>query len=93
MLERLADPRAIDLVLGFVVLEALVLWLAWRRSGRGLPPLEILACLLPGAFLMLAVRAALAGQGGPAIAGWLLAALCTHLGDLALRYRSRAHRP
>jgi hypothetical protein len=89
MLDRFSDPRAIDLVLVFVLLEAGVLWLAWRRTGRGLAPPAMLACLLPGAFLMLAVRAALAGDGGRAIAAWLVAALAAHLVDLSFRWRSR----
>ncbi|MCU0760231.1 MAG: hypothetical protein MUF07_13675 [Steroidobacteraceae bacterium] len=89
MLERFSDPRAIEWVLLFVLLEAAVLWAAWRRTGRGLAPAAIVACLLPGAFLMLAVRAALAGQGGRPVAAWLLAALAAHLVDLGVRWRAR----
>ena len=87
MLDAFADPRAVDFLLGFVVIEAIVFWIAWRRRGRGLTPRALLACLLPGAFLMLALRAALAGQGGAPVAGWLAAALVAHLVDLSIRWR------
>ncbi len=83
----LQGGRAIDLVLAFVVLEALVLFAAWRYAGRGLTPREIVSALLPGACLMLALRAALAQQPGLVIAGWLLASLVSHLTDLALRWK------
>jgi len=79
--------RAIDLVLAFVVLEALVLLAAWHYAGRGLRPREIFSALVPGACLMLALRAALAQQPDLVIAGWLVVALVSHLRDLALRWK------
>lgn len=79
--------RAIELVLAFVLLEGVALLAAWRIAGRGLRPREIVSTLLPGACLMLALRASLYGQSGLAIAGWLVAALVTHLADLALRWK------
>lgn len=83
-----ASTHAVDWVLGFVALEALLLLVLRARSGRGLAPREIVAVLLPGVFLMLALRAALAGPSAMAIAGWMLAALLSHLVDLALRWRA-----
>jgi hypothetical protein len=79
--------RAIDLVLAFVVLEGLVLLAAWRFAGRGLSPREVVSALVPGACLMLALRAALVEQSGVVIAAWLFAALVSHLTDLALRWK------
>ena len=79
--------RAIDLVLAFVVVEGLVLLAAWRLAGRGLRPREVLSALVPGACLMLALRAALEGQPGTVIAAWLFAALVSHVVDLALRWK------
>jgi hypothetical protein len=87
-----ASARFVDLVLAFVVLEALLLLVMRRRAPGGLQTREILALLLPGACLMLALRAALTGPSAPAIAGWMLAALFAHLGDLALRWRAAARR-
>jgi hypothetical protein len=83
----LFSGRAIDLVLAFVVVEGLVLLGAWRLAGRGLPPREVIAALVPGACLMLALRAALYDQSALQIVAWLLAALVSHLIDLALRWR------
>ncbi len=83
----LQGGRAIDLVLAFTVLEGAVLYVVWTRTGRGLAPRAILSCLLPGACLMLALRAALVEASALVIAGWLLAALVSHLVDLALRWR------
>ncbi len=86
------SARAVDLVLAFVVLEALALLLLRWRLRRGPSAREILALLLPGACLMLALRAALAGPHALEIAGWMLAALLSHLFDLGLRWRAAGRR-
>ena len=72
-------PAMVDALLAFVLLEALVMYAWHRRTGGGLAPRAIVSVLLPGACLMLALRAALAAQGGAVIAGWLLAALLARL--------------
>ena len=87
MPELLSGGRAIDLVLAFVVLEGAVLLAAWRFAGRGLRPREVVSALVPGACLMLALRASLLGHSGTVIAAWLFAALVSHLADLALRWK------
>lgn len=86
-----ASGRIVDGILLLVALESLVLaWLS-RRGGPPLP--SLLATLASGAALMLALRAALAGAGFVAVAGWMLAGLAAHLADLGLRFRSAtAHR-
>ena len=83
----LQGGRAVELFLVFVALEGVALFAVWRFSGRGLPPRAIVSCLVPGACLMLALRAALEAQPGFAVAGWLLAALLSHVADLALRWK------
>jgi hypothetical protein len=75
-----ASGRAIDLVL--LVLLAEALWLRWR--GRAPLP-DILRALLPGAFLLLAVRAALTGAPWPLIALPLILSLPAHLADIRRR--------
>jgi hypothetical protein len=76
-----------DLILACLALEALVL-LGWRRmAGRGLPPVDVLALLLPGAFLVLALRLALTGRAWMLIPAALIAALAAHLFDLHRRSR------
>jgi hypothetical protein len=81
-----ASGRIVDIILLLVAGEALVLAWLGRRGG---PPLtSLLANLASGAALMLALRAALAGTGWTAVAGWMLAGLVAHLADLGLRFRA-----
>jgi hypothetical protein len=76
-----------DLILACLVLEAIAL-LAWHRmTGRGLAPRAVAALLLPGAFLVLALRFALTGAAWPLIPAALVAALGAHLWDLSARLR------
>jgi hypothetical protein len=76
-----------DLILACLVIEALAL-LAWRRaSGRGPAPRMVMALLLPGAFLVLALRFALTGASWPLIPVALAGALAAHLWDLRGRLR------
>ncbi len=80
-----ADGRIIDAILVLVALEALALVAFARRTGR-VAPAAILANLLAGASLMLALRLALAGTGWPWIGLALMAALVAHLADLRQRF-------
>lgn len=86
MPELFASGRAVDLVVGFMALEALVLVIYRRRTGRGLEPVALAGMLLPGLLMLLALRAALTGAAWPWIAGWLLASLAAHLLDLRSRW-------
>lgn len=83
------DGLVAPLLLGFVLAEAALLYALHRRSGRGLPPAGIFALLAPGACLMLALWAAMAGVWW----GWtglaLTAALLAHLADLRRRWSGR----
>ena len=88
MQSALASGLLIDLILGLVVLEALAL-AAWRQmSGRGLQTWDLIGNLAAGACLLLALRAALTGQGWTWIAFWLAASLPAHLFDLRRRLRA-----
>ncbi len=82
-----ADGTVVDLILVFMLLEGIVLAVYRRRTGRGIAFVDLVAMLLAGAFLLLALRAALAGAPWSRIAIWLLAALVAHLVDLARRWR------
>lgn len=87
MPEFLSSARFVDLVLALTVAEAAAL-VAWHRfTGRGPRPLDALCMLAAGAFLLLAVRSALAGAGHPWIMLCLTGALLAHLADLARRWR------
>ena len=86
-----ASGRIVDLILALTVLEWLLLTAYRRRTGRGPAPAPLLANLLAGICLLLAVRAALVDAWW----GWL--ALClaeprwlAHLADLRLRWAQPA---
>lgn len=76
-----ASGHAADLVLAVLALEALLL----LRAGRALA--DVLLLLLPGALMMLALRAALVGAPWPWIALPLAASFPVHLADLVRRDR------
>lgn len=87
MAEFFSSGHVVDLIIALMVIEALVL-LAWRRRlGHGIASGALLASLLAGFFLLLALRGALTGAAWPVIALWLAAALGAHLGDLKGRWK------
>jgi hypothetical protein len=71
-------------VLGLELVVAVVLA---RRGPVAVAPL--IANLLSGLFLILALRAALVGAGATAIGIWLALGFLAHLADLAFRLRGR----
>lgn len=77
----------VDAILLAVALEAALLLWYRHRTGRGVPPADLLAMLAAGACLMLALRAALVGAAWPWIAACLAGSLATHLLDLGRRWR------
>lgn len=85
--------RVIDLILALMVVEAIVLAVLHRMTGRGIAPGRLWPNLLAGAFLMLALRASLAGASANVIGSWLFLGLLGHLADLALRWSRVAARP
>jgi hypothetical protein len=74
-----ASGHAVDVVLVFMVLEAI--WLI----VRGRATLAVFLMLMPGAFMMLALRAALTGADWYWIALPLTVSLPLHLADLRHR--------
>ena len=83
-----ADPRFIDIIFALVAFEAVgVLGFRWLR-GAGPEPLAFICNLFAGAFLLLALRQALAGASSFAIACSLALALASHLADLASRWKT-----
>lgn len=71
--------HAVDLVLAFMVVEAIILIMRKRRA------LTVALTILPGAAMMLALRAALTGVGWQMVAIWLTVSLPLHLADLRHR--------
>ena len=87
MRELFASGRVIELILGFMVVEAVVLGIYHRRSGRGVRPLDLALNLAAGALLLLALRVALVDPDPLAPAPYLAVALFAHLADLARRWQ------
>ncbi len=83
----IGSGRAIETILGLMLLEGAALALWYRRTGHGVAPGDLLATLLAGGALLLALRAALVGDGPIPIGFWLFVALLGHLADLARRWR------
>lgn len=87
MADLFASGRLVDLILVVVVLEAISLLVYWSRAQRGIAPLDLLPNLCAGAFLLLALRATLAGSGWMLASLFLAAAGLAHLTDVYRRWR------
>jgi len=87
----LLDLNLVDLILAGVVLEACILLVYRRRTGRGVAPAPLVTNLFAGAGLLLALRFAGSPHGSRV---WVLAglalALAGHVADLALRWQRRS---
>lgn len=88
MLQTLIESgRIVDVVIGVLLIEIVVL-IAWRlRTGRGLTAPLILANAAAGGCIALALRASLTGAPWIWVAIWLVAGGLAHATDLALRLR------
>ncbi len=87
MEQAFSNGRVVDLILALLTLEAGLLFYLYRRTGRGIPPAELLGFLLAGGCLLLALRAALTGAGWQAVAAWLALAGLAQAYDLWRRGR------
>ena len=87
MTELFTSGRIVDVILALMVLEGIVLVVYHRATGRGIAPSGLLANMLAGGCLLLALRVALTGASWHWIALSLAAALLAHLADLRCRWR------
>ena len=85
--ELFASGRITELILMLVAVEAAVLLLLHKWTGRGVPAGQLLANLAAGATLMLSLRSALLDEPWSTTALWLLLALFAHGADLLTRWR------
>jgi hypothetical protein len=85
--EFFTSGQIADFILGVMALEAVMLLIYRRRTGRGIAPAAVLINLLSGACLILALRSALVGAPWGWTAAWLAAALLAHLIDLRRRWK------
>lgn len=87
MNELFSSGRAIDLIIGGMIIEWIALSVYRIRTGKGIALREIASNLTAGIFLMLALRGALIGADWKWIALCVAVALPAHLADLAPRWR------
>jgi hypothetical protein len=90
MAELFLSGLIADIILIFMVLEAIMLMVHHRKTGRGFNQAAIFWMLLPGACLVLALRAALVGAAWGWIALAVGVSLVAHLGYLRHRLRNSA---
>ena len=83
------DGSIADLVLAVMVIEAAVLIALSRRGASKFSAAIIILALLPGFFLVLALRGALIRAEWFWIALALMGALLTHLIDMRMRFQPR----
>ena len=81
------NGRIVDLIVLFMLAEAITLVTYRLITRRGLNPFDVALMLLPGLLLLLALRAALIGSAWRMIAVLLVLALIAHLGELWRRMR------
>lgn len=77
-----ASGRIIDAILLVMAAEG-----AWLVGKRRRPAGDVVFTLLPGALILLGLRAALTGAGWPMVALWLALSFPAHLEDVRRRCR------
>jgi hypothetical protein len=80
-----ASGAAVDVVLAVIALEFLALVGLAPAGRRATTALNLAFTLAPGALILLALRAALTGEGWMTIAFWLAASFPVHIMDLVRR--------
>jgi len=85
--ELFASGLILDVIIGLVVAEGLLLVAYHRVTGRGPLPADTLSNLAAGLCLMLALRAALVDAHWGWIGLWLFGSLIAHFVDLGRRWR------
>jgi hypothetical protein len=79
-----------NLILIVMAIEAAVLVVYWRLTGRGVAPSDFMLNLLSGFLLALALRNTLVGADRRWIVATLVFAGIVHAIDLMLRWRRRS---
>lgn len=86
--ELLTSPAIAWLLLGFLLLEAVFLWLIWKTKMRGLPPVQIITFLGAGACFAIALGLVLANAPPQWLGLALIAAFIFHALDIYQRWSS-----
>lgn len=86
--QLLSSPAIALLLLGFLSVEAVILWLVWKFKFVGLPPMQIVAFLGAGACFAIALGFVLAGVASHWLGVALMGAFVFHALDIYLRWSS-----
>jgi hypothetical protein len=82
MEDLFSSGRIVDIILAILAIEVLTLSIWRAKSGIQRRAATLVIAALPGAFLLLALRAALSGAGWRWMLLWLAASFPAHLADL-----------
>jgi len=83
----LSPQGLITFVIGFTLLEGVVLWIYRRFTGKGVAAKDFVANWVSGLCLMFALRSALADAWWVWVALWLLASGLIHASDVLSRWQ------
>ncbi len=83
----ISSGRIVDVIIVFMMVEAAALLLLRRPLALDMNTLDVVSLMLPGLFLLLALRGALMSSSWQWIAVSLLCALAAHVADLWRRNR------
>lgn len=86
MFDLFSSERLVDLILLLVIIEVGAIAIYRRSTGRGIALKDLLPNILAGVFLLLALRAALAGGGWMPISAFLSCAGIAHVIDIGRRW-------
>ena len=84
----LADGRFVDAILVLMIVEGVGLIAYQRATGRGIAPAAVIANLIAGGALLVALRGMIAGWGLPVIGLCMAVSGAAHVADLQRRWRS-----
>ncbi len=84
-----ANGGIVDFVLGFMVVELIVLIIVRMKMHHGVQPRDLLVSMGAGAALLMALRGAIHGDVGQSLLFWLFIALLFHVWDLTRRWTTR----
>lgn len=88
----ITSGRIVDIMLLFVVIEAVLISLCSYRSKKLASALPLMITIAAGASLMMAMRATFMASAWPIVAAFLLAAMVFHIVDLVARLKGPGNR-
>jgi hypothetical protein len=85
-MKELITSGIVDVIVGLIMFQFLILISYVQSTGRGRPPIGLVAKLLAGLFVLRALRGSLADENWMSTALWLGGPLIAHSVDLRQRW-------